>query len=261
MRIVAISAVLATLVCAADLGFAQDAVARYTGKWHLNVSKSNIGAAPDVAIVKEGDGRFTLTDVFKKSYSFAIDGRPYADPYGAQIVWSQPNPSTYRATATVEGKQTSIETMTLSADGQTFADDAAVIDTSGKALHQRSVYTRQGSGTGLAGTWKGGRIELDAIDLAIQPEASGVFLYKMGDLFESRAKFDGKAYPLTGSGILPGSTATFLTAGPRSFSLTTLIEKAPKASYTFEVSADGKTLTERGSAEGDIQRTWVFERQ
>src|SRR4051794_5349033 len=148
MRMSTLSGLLFILLTQSAL--AQTANQPYVGSWHLNVAKSDIGTAPDVTISVDGAQRFTLTDVFRKSYTFAVDGRAYDDPYGAQVVWSKTGPTTYRATATMSGKQVWVDTIVLDADSNSFSDDNAVVDASGKLLHQKAVYTRQGSGTGLA---------------------------------------------------------------------------------------------------------------
>jgi hypothetical protein len=63
-------------------------------------------------------------------------------------------------------------------------------------------------------------------------------------------KTDGTDAPATGPTVPDGMTLSLTKTGPRSFTLVEKIKGKPIFKVTENVSADGKTLTETGSAVG-----------
>jgi hypothetical protein len=130
----------------------------------------------------------------------------------------------------------------------------------GAPVDQSIVFHRAGGATGFAGTWKGDAIKLSPFVLEIKPYQSDGLTFRIPDVFEVNAKFDGKEYPMTGTQSPNGSLASFKRAGSNGFTTT---QKAPDRTVILQaavtVSADGKTLTEAGQS-GSVKRTWVFDR-
>jgi hypothetical protein len=76
------------------------------------------------------------------------------------------------------------------------------------------------------------------------------------------AKLDGKDYPFTGPTIPAGMTFAVQKAGPLSFEMTQKQDGKALCKDTLAVSADGKTLTDTGSAVGVSEKyTAVYDRQ
>ena len=77
--------------------------------------------------------------------------------------------------------------------------------------------------------------------------------------------YDGKDYPITGSGATGGADSISVKQlGPRSFSSTLKKAGVPVAIVNTEISADGKVLTQHVSSpdgKGPINNTVVFEKQ
>ena len=77
--------------------------------------------------------------------------------------------------------------------------------------------------------------------------------------------YDGKDYPITGSGATGGADSVSVKQlGPRSFTSTLKKAGVPIANVSTEISADGKVLTQHVSSpdgKGSINNTVVFEKQ
>jgi hypothetical protein len=121
------------------------------------------------------------------------------------------------------------------------------------------VLHRTSGGPGLLGTWKG-TPTLSPFVLEIDAYESDGLIFRVPGMFESRAHFDGKPYPMTGPMAPSGTTAAFTRVGPRSFETKQTGTDGTVLTATITVSTDGKTLTEVGQ-EGRAKRTWVFDRQ
>jgi DNA gyrase/topoisomerase IV subunit B len=70
-------------------------------------------------------------------------------------------------------------------------------------------------------------------------------------------KFDGKDHPCSGPTLGPGWTASFTNAGPRALDMTVKNNGKALFKLSYSVSADGKTLTENGTATGPNEKTKV----
>ena len=77
--------------------------------------------------------------------------------------------------------------------------------------------------------------------------------------------YDGKDYPITGSGATGGADSVSVKQlSPRSFTSTLKKAGAPVVNVQTEISADGKVLTQHASSadgKGSINNTLVFEKQ
>jgi hypothetical protein len=244
-------ALLAAMVVAA-------AEPSYFGKWRFNPDKSDLGPI-EMTITQSGD-EFQLTDQSKKSYKFKMDGKPYPDQYGNTVAWQQLKNNEWETIYFLKGKQIGQERTVLSADGRTLVSRGKTQVGEGPAVEQSTTLTRTGRGTGLVGHWSGGKLQMAPFVLEITPAGGDGLVFRIAGMLESKAKFDGKPYPLTGAIVQEGSTAAFTRVDERSFR-TTQIYPNGKLDATVSVSPDGKTLTEAGVDETGLKRMWVFDRQ
>ncbi len=77
-----------------------------------------------------------------------------------------------------------------------------------------------------------------------------------------QGKLDGKDYPCSGPTLAPGWTAAFANATARGLEATLKTNGKVVFKLSYSVSADGKTLTESGTATGANERTQiVYDRQ
>jgi hypothetical protein len=76
------------------------------------------------------------------------------------------------------------------------------------------------------------------------------------------AKLDGKSYPCTGPNLPPNTSVVFKKAGANSFGADITIGGRLAYQSTYTGSADGKMLTETGSAVGTTEKyKAVYDRQ
>jgi hypothetical protein len=251
------TAIFATLTVAATVAV-HAADAPYFGKWLFNASKSDLGTIT-VVYAKTGD-EFQQIDQDGKSYKFKIDGKQYPDPYGYGVTWKQSDANTFLATNYANGKVANVDTMKISADRKTLT--VTTKTQNGRSpVDQTTVLHRANADGGLVGTWKSEPLKMTPFVLEVTPYDGDGLTFRVPDLFEVHAKFDGKPYPMTGSQLPSGGTAAFNRVGARGF---TTKQTQPDGTVvldaTVSVSEDGKTLTETGKA-GTVNRKWVFDRQ
>jgi hypothetical protein len=229
----------------------------YVGKWKLNTAKSDFGqltvtyeATPDGGFKATGDGL---------SYTFKVDGKPVATPWGTMQAWKTVDPTTWEATSTANGKPFSTETVKLAADGKTMTIDSKLATGAASS----ATWTRVSGGPGLAGAWKAAKMSTGAGIVQIDAKGTDGIVLKLADMGATcDGKLDGKPNPTTGAAFPSGWTCTFTKSGANGF--TVAFNKDGKAMYssTFAASADGKTLTEDGSAANSKEKTKsVYDKQ
>lgn len=245
---------IAMLLASSVIMSAADAA--YFGTWKFNQAKSDLGPT-EIVVTKSGD-EFHLTDIEKKSYSFKMDGRGYREPYGSTVTWKQLTDHSWDAAYVLNAKPITTEHYVLSADGKTMTVRSAIQTDHGPA-EQITTFNRDGAGTGLVGRWTGA-IQMSPFVLEITPQPNDGVFFRVSGAFESKARFDGKPYPMTGPLAQKGSTASFTRVDARSFK-TTQVDPTVTMEATITASADGKTLTEIGKLTSGITRKWVFDRQ
>lgn len=248
-RIVGALIVLAT----AALGAAD---APYFGRWKLNTSKSDLGSTQLTFSRVSGDELQQTQD--GRSYKFKLDGKAYPEPLGSTVTWKQVDSNTWEATSRLNGKVAAVDIYKLSPDGKTLTDTSKLQDTK-QALEGSVVLHRTGGGPGLLGTWKG-TPTISAFMLELVPYENDGLIFRIPDVFESKAHFDDKPYPMTGPQVPRGLMAAFTKTGPLSFATKQKQPDGTMFTATITVSNDGKTLTEIGQ-DGAVKRTWVFDRQ
>ena len=230
------------------------AAARYFGTWKYNVAKSNLGGY-QLTYTDVGAGEIEQSGQDGRSYRFRIDGKQYPDANGRTATWTQPDASTWEARTYVKGELSFMHRFELSKAG----DELRTIQKGPRpgAPDITLTWRRAGAGSGLFGTWRRGAIEPPPFELVVEAVGENGIRFAVADVFEVRAQFDGKPYPMTGPTAVPGSTASFERVDERSFRTRQM--DGGRFEATLTVSEDGQTLTETGY-EGQVNRTWVFDR-
>lgn len=232
--------------------------APFFGRWKLNTSKSDLGSS-QVTFSRVAGDELQHTYEDGRSYKFKMDGKAYPEPFGGTATWKQVDANTWEVTSRLNGKVAAIDTYKLSPDGNTLTDTSKLPSTK-DPLEASVVLHRTGGGPGLPGTWKG-TPTISVFTLELVPFENDGLIFRIPDVFESKARFDGTPYPMTGPQAPTGSTAAFTKTGPLSFETTqTQSDGTVMMVATVTVSSDGKTLTEVGQI-GPVRRTWVFDRQ
>jgi hypothetical protein len=164
----------------------------------------------------------------------------------------------------LNGTVLTTDTLTLSADGKTLTVNSKGKKPNGEMIDDTVVAARVSGGPGLAGTWKTKNIK-SAAPSVLELASSGPdgLVFKIVDMdLTCNGKFDGKDHPCTGPTLAPGWTASFVNAGPRALDMTVKNNGKVLFKLSYSVSADGKTLTENGTATGPNEKTKVvYDRQ
>ena len=245
---------VATAVAAADLP--------YAGKWKMNPAKSDFGEST-ITYEQLPSGEMQATNA-GQSYTFKVDGKDYADPFGNTAAWKSLGPDSWQTTWKLKGKVLTTDTVTLSADGKSLTVNSKGTKPNGETMDDTAVFERVSGGPGLAGKWKTKNMKSSSPSvLELASSGSDGLAYRVVDQgMTCDAKLDGKDYACSGPTLAPGWTAALVSAGPRSFNLTVKNNGKMLFKFTYTVSADGKTLTENGVATAANEKTKVvYDRQ
>lgn len=224
----------------------------YVGKWKVNNAKSDFGQLTATYEAVAGGGFKATLDGL--SYSFNVDGKPVATPWGTMQSWKAINPTTWEATSTTAGKPFSVDTVRLSADGKTMTVDSKMA----QGATSTATYTRVSGGPGLAGTWKAAKMSTSSGLLEIASKGTDAIVLKMVDMGATcDGKLDGKPNPASGAAFPAGWTCSFTKNGANGFTVAFNKDGKPMYSATYTASDDGKSLTEIGGAVGTKERTKV----
>jgi hypothetical protein len=252
---------LVTVLCVIGLTSAilYAADAPYVGKWKLNQAKSQLtGETMSFEKTSSGMIRQTYEGV---SFEFGLDGKEYPTPDGGTTAIKVLVPDTWEVTNRMKGK---VVTMgKTSAKGDTLTSTMTLNKPDGGTAQGSLTWTRVSGGPGILGKWKSAQAKSPVSMVEVSANgADGVTINYPEFGFTISAKFDGKDYQASGQLAGPKDTFAFKSTGPRSFEMTSKVDR--KATYidTFSVSADGKTLTDDGTPLGAKEPVKVvFDRQ
>src|SRR5881296_928220 len=147
---------IAILVVLATAGFAPTDPP-YTGKWKLNLAKSDFGQVTVLYEPVDGGG-FKVT-VDGLSYTLKTDGKDTPTPWGTTTAWKSINASTWEAINRANGMLLSTDTVRLSADGKTLTVASKVMKASGETSNDGMTFHRISGGPGLAGKWQAANLK------------------------------------------------------------------------------------------------------
>jgi hypothetical protein len=250
---------LALGLCVCGLAVAADPP--YAGKWKMNLAKSNFGEST-ITYEPAGGGAMKMT-MDGQSYTFTPDGKEVKTPWGTTMSIKSIDAKTWSATETTNGKVSMAGTMKVSDDDKTLSMNAKRTKPDGGTSDESMTLTRVSGGHGLAGKWKMKNMNSSAPEsLEITPQgADGVRIAIGGDGGVCNPKLDGKEYPAKGKMWPAGWSCAVTKAGD---GLDVRWRRDGKDMYkiNWSASADGKTLTEKGSAAGVNETfTIVYDRQ
>jgi hypothetical protein len=235
---------LALLCCVMSAAMAAELP--YAGKWKTNLAKSDFG---QTTITIEGlPGGEWQNTAFGITYKFKMDGKDYPDGMGGTVAWKAVDANTWNLVAKANGKVTETDTFKLGADGKTLTDNARQMKATGGSLDGTTVYQRVSGGPSLAGKWKTQKVSGASEMMEMTPSGTGGLILKDPDMgMVCDAKLDGKDYPCNGPMMPPGFTIALQNAAGH---LDLTVKKDGKTFFksNYTVSADGKSLTETGSA-------------
>ena len=247
-------------MCACGLGAAADAP--YVGKWKMNVAKSNFG---DTTVTYEQmPGGEMKTTADGQSYTFKTDGKDNMTPWGVTVAWKTVDANTWETTDKTNGKVSGTSTLKLSADGKMMTATSKAVKADGGTSDDSTTFQRVSGGPGLAGKWKTKSLKTSSPEMlgVAQNGSDGLTLTYGNEGGVCEAKFDGKDYPATGTMWPAGWRCAIAKSGERAIDLTWKRDGKDLFKTTLAASANGKVLTETGSAVGVNEKvTVVYDKQ
>ena len=234
-----ISLALAVL-CAAALSAATDP---FVGTWKLNVAKSKF-SGEQLKIEDLGQNRYKITGGIG-SDTITADGTDQPIHYGRTESITKQGPNVWKVAQKMDGKLLSTDTWTLSADGKTLAVKGTSMKPDGTTSDYEVAVKRIGSGSGFAGTWETTEVKFTSPDeYVITSYGSDGLTFSTPAYKEVlNMKFDGKDYPSSGPNVPPGAVTSGKRVNANTLDTTGKIKDQVTDHTTFQVSADGKTMT------------------
>lgn len=229
----------------------------YVGKWKMNPAKSDFGETTvTYEQLPSGEMQATQAGV---SYKFKLDGKEYPATFGSTATWKTLGANAWEVTWKLNGKVLSTDTLTLSADGKSMTVNSKGKKPNGEMMDDTVTAERVSGSSGLAGKWKTKNVKSAAPSvLEIASSGADGVIFRIVDMdLTCNGKFDGKDHPCSGPTLGPGWTAAFANAGPRALDMTIKNNGKELFKLSYSVSADGKTLTEAGTATAANEKTKV----
>lgn len=258
-RLVFISAVLC-VIAGAQLSAAENP---WVGTWKLNPARSRFtGETISYERLTSGEWKATRAGM---SYTFRMDGKQHPSLFGRQETWKQASDRNWEST-TKSSAGTTLVTQhhEIAPDNKTMKVTSQGTTPSGEKFNDVSWYNRESGKTGLAGKWKSQKVQISAPTvLEIKQHGSnGMTIMLPAYKASVDVIFDGTDAKPTGPTVPPGLTFSAKKLDNHSFEFDEKNEGKPVFKIVYEVSPDGKTMTETATPVGVNETTVaVFERE
>jgi len=234
----------------------------FVGTWKLNQEKSQL-AGDTMKFGPAASEAMELT-AGGITYSFRVDGKPYALPSGNVAIWRQDSPDSWTTEyRKIDDKLLSSDNWKLSSDGKTLTVTSSGVKANGDLYTNTAEYVRTAGSTGLMGAWKSTTVKLSSPnELTIQALGLDGLMLKIAALKATAAtNFDGKEVAVEGPDIPTGLRLSLSRTGPYKFRIVEKLNGSVVDSSEYTVSPDGQTMTAVGGAPGDPPATVVWEKQ
>jgi hypothetical protein len=179
-----------------------------------------------------------------------LDGGPTKTWSGAEVSWKKIDDNTYESHAMQNGVDVGTTTWTISSNGKAMKVQSKGTNPDGSSFDDTSDYARVAGTHGIAGSWKSTKTNLNeeqTYEIAGN-SADGLTWNIPAIKGVLDAKFDGKDYAPVGPTVPKGLTIAVVKASPRTLKVIEKVNGEVILHYTMTVSADGKKMTEVGSA-------------
>lgn len=257
----------ATLVAIVGLGLCAAPFARanddsFAGKWKFNPEKSTLSGLT----YKVGDaGKDQMTFTFGDDVETLTLGKEHTTKYGNTWLITKTGPSTWKWVQKRNGKVTSDATWSVADGGATSTYVNTETRPDGSTSHDTVEMKRtEGSGPGLTGTWESTSIKIGSPGrMEIAKWEGGGYTMKTPEYKSSTSfKLDGKDYTPKGPEVAKGMMVSAKTAGDKGMELTYKLKGKTTQTDRWELSADGKTLTDTINFAGESKpEVDVYERE
>jgi hypothetical protein len=247
-------------LCAAPLILAQDD--SFVGKWKFNPDKSQLNGLT-YKVDQGGTGKYKFT--FGDDTETLTLGKEHVTKYGNTWLITQSGPNAWKWVQKRDGKVFSDAMWTVSDDGATSTYVSTETRPDGSSSHDETKLKRTAGGTsGLVGTWESTEIKIGSPTMLqiASWEGDG---YSMSNLtFQEKTEFKlgGKDYTPKGPRVPKGTTVSGKSIDAHTMELTSKLKGKTTETDRWELSADGKTLTDTINFSGESKpEVDVFERQ
>ena len=247
-------------LCAAPLALAEDD--SFVGKWKFNPDKSQLnGLTYKVDQPGTGQLKFTFGDYTE---TFTL-GKEHVSKYGNTWLITQSGPNAWKWVQKRDGKVTSDAMWTVADDGATSTYVSTEMRPDGSSSHDETKLKRTAGGTsGLVGTWESTEIKVGSSTVIEMAKWGGNGYSMKSPAFreETDFKLDGKDYTPKGPRVAKSTTVSGKAIDAHTMELTYKLKGKTTETDRWELSADGKTLTDTINFSGESKHEVdVYERQ
>lgn len=216
----------------------------FVGKWKFNPDKSQLNGLV-YKVDQGGTGQYKLT--FGDDIETLTLGKEHVTKYGNTWLITQSGPNAWKWVQKRDGKVTSDAMWTVADDGATSTYVSTEMRPDGSSSHDETRLKRTAGGTsGLVGTWESTEIKVGSptgIEIA---KWQGDGYSRTNSVYKERLNFklDGKDYTPSGPRVAKGTSVTASKIDDHNIELTYKLKGKTTETDKWELSADGKTLTQ-----------------
>ena len=228
----------------------------FVGKWRLDISRSTI--VDDMRVAALGANKYAFNFEGAATETVVADGTDQPGLPGTTLAIKVEDPHSLTVVRKQEGRTIVSAHWKLSQDGRTLHDAFTGMQPDGSMLTVNQVFKRMSGTAGFAGTWESTTPPAGLkLELGIQPYANkGLTFVNPGS--SKNVVFDGREH----AGDKKGLTVSARRSGARAMQYTTKNQGKVERAQRFELSSDGRTMTETVHLAGQTTPdVLVFERE
>ncbi len=233
------------LLVAASTAFAENP---WVGKWKLDPAQSKL-TGDTLRFASRAGGEMTSTSQGHTS-KFKLDGQPYKTWSGDEATWKKIDDNTFEQHVKVNGVDLVTNTWIVSSDGKSLKIATKGKRPDGSAIDEMAEYARVSGTKGLAGSWKDTKVEIkEDQTYEIAEKGPNEIAWTLPEIKATLdATLDGKEVTPEGPTVPKGFTIALLRTSPKTLKMTQKMNGEIINHSTMTLSADGKKITEVGSA-------------
>ena len=257
----------AALVALTGLGLCATPLIRaaddsFVGKWKFNPDKSQLnGLTYKVEEAGNNQYKFVFGD---DTETVTLDGKPNTTKYGNTWTVTKSGPNGWHWVTKRNGKTTTDAMWTVWDDGASSTYISTETRPDGSSSQDETKLKRTAGTSGLVGTWESTEIKVgspNTIEIGVWSK-DGYSIKNPVYKGEANFKLDGKDYTPKGPRVAKGTTISGKKTDDRTIELTYKLNGKTTETDRWELSADGKTLTNTINYPGvDKQEVDVYERE
>lgn len=212
----------------------------FVGKWRLDVSRSTI--VDQMRVEARGPNSYAFNFEGAPTETVVADGTDQPGLPGTTLAVKSEDPHSFTVVRKQGGRIIVSANWKLSQDGRILHDAFTGLQRDGSMLTVNQVFRRVSGTSGFAGTWESTTKPIGLkVELGIQPyDGKGLSFVSSGS--EKSVIFDGQDHAVPGD--KDGLTLSGRRRGARAMEYTEKKQGKVSRARRFELSRDGRTLTE-----------------